>query len=705
MKKILLLTIIVVTTMLLHSNVKGQFVLTAMIDTVPTEIYHMCKGDTLDLNSVKSDYLMNNDFNTAQLGIGWSMNIGLVALYTNPCAPTGLPASGATIWFGGNAYPRNLVTVGYDVSCYSTCYVEFDMKYGANQNSINCESPDIGGLGDTADNGEGVHLLYSANGGLSWTQFTGIDQAPTGVYGTPSYVNGSGGYWTPVAGNAATGPYYTWNHYRNQLPATAISSNMKIRWYQNVASGNQFDHWGIDNVQISCPTQPYLEWRCIERPSWHYYDFDPPPFIADQEGTFHYIVSIIDLNGNNNCTESDTITVIVHDPIIDTNISSSSVIPICDGDSVALFAHGVGLVNYEWNTTPVINNDTIIVSPTTTTLYTVTAQDSMGCITPEDSILVIVNPFPVIDITNDTICINDTAMLVAIADTADTYLWTTVNETTPSILVSPSITTAYGVEVTTPFGCVDSSSATAVVNPLPVIQLTPNTTICRGNQATLTANGGDTYLWNTATADTTPSITVSPVDSITSYKVIVTTINDCIDSASVDVSIIPLPLPTISQEIDTLCKGAYTTIIASGGTSYLWNTGQITPSIYVRPLKTIIYNVMVSNSLNGVLCSENIAIQQTVRNCNVIYIPNSFSPSGYNTVFKPIGEIVISKTYQFAVYNRWGQMVFETKDINQGWDGRFNGKYVPAGAYIYYLRIDNGYEDPFEKIGTVTIIE
>ena len=50
-------------------------------------------------------------------------------------------------------------------------------------------------------------------------------------------------------------------------------------------------------------------------------------------------------------------------------------------------------------------------------------------------------------------------------------------------------------------------------------------------------------------------------------------------------------------------------------------------------------------------------------------------------------------------------MVFETTDVNQGWDGRFNGEYVPSGAYIYYLHIDNGYEEAYEKIGTVTVIK
>ncbi len=661
-----------------------------MIDSVPMSTYHLCKGDTLDLNSVKSDYLMNNNFNNSSVGTGWSTNV--TAMWTNPCPPNGLPAQGVALWLGANVFPRELITVGYNIHCYTTCNVEFDMKYGANQNSTNCESPD--------EPTEGVHLMYSITGGAPWTQFTGLDLAPSGTYGTPGYVNGSGGYWTPVSNNAATGPYYTWNHYKSQIPAAAFSTNTKIRWYQDLASGNNFDHWGIDNVQISCPTQPYLEWRCIERPSWHEFVFNPAPFIADQEGVFHYIVSIIDLTNNNHCPESDTITVFVHKPIV--NAISDLVICIGDTAILTVIDTSIGPLTYQWNTTPVTNNDTLIVNPIITTTYSITIEDSIGC-KASDTVVVTVNPLPVIEITNDTVCVGDTAILTAIAGINDTYLWDYNALTTPSISVSPMATTTYNVKVTTPFGCIDSSSVTAVVNPLPVIQLTPNTAICMGSQVTLTASGGNSYFWF-PTNDNTASITVSPTDPLTTYKVKVTSIENCIDSASVEVSTIPLPIPTISQEIDTLCKGAYTNISAGGGTSYHWNTGEITPVINVRPLHTFVYTVTVSNFLNNVLCSKDISIQQNVRNCNVIYVPNSFSPSGYNTVFKPIGEIVISKSYQFAIYNRWGQMVFETTDINQGWDGRFKGEIVPAGAYIYYLRIDNGYEDPFEKIGTVTLI-
>ena len=547
----------------------------------------------------------------------------------------------------------------------------------------------IAGAGDINDNGEGVHLLYSANGS-PWTQFPGID------------IPGSGGYWSPVANNTATGPYYSWNHYSNQLPIEAISYYTRIRWYQNVASGNAYDHWGIDNVQITCPTQPYISWYCPERSGWSYVGFDPPPFVVNQVDTFHYIVSIIDLMNNLNtdtCPQIDTITVIVHDPKV-------YVIPnlsICRGDTTILteIDTAIAPITYQWNTTPVANTATLTVHPIDTTTYIITIKDSLGC-KAKDTVTVNVIPLPIITTTNDSVCTGDTATISASGGVS--CEWST-GEINAIIHVAPLDTTAYQVKVTDQYGCKDTSSAIVVIYPKPIVQISPNATICLGSQTTLTASGGVSYLWSTSPSDTISYINVSPIISPTTYKVIVTDINECVDSATVDVSTISLPMPSISIEMDTICKGTYTTITASGGTSYLWNTGEVTPSISVRPLISSIYNVTISNIINNVECSKDTSIQQLVRNCNVIYVPNAFMPAGYNTVFKPIGDIAITKTYQFAIYNRWGQLVFETTDVNQGWDGRFNGEYVPAGAYIYYLLIDNGYEEPLEKIGTVTVIQ
>ena len=675
---------LIVTFLMLQLTSQSQFVLTARVDSIPTDSIDFCIGDTLDLDAVKTDFLMNNNFNNSSVGAGWSTNV--TALWSNPCAPTVPPASGIVLWFGSNIYPRELQTVNYDIHCYSNCYIEWDMKYGANQNTTNCESPD--------EPSEGIHLQWSINNGTTWTQFTG-EVAPSGVYGLPGYINGSGGYWTPVAGNAATGPYYSWNHYLTTLPLSAISYNTKFRWYQNLASGNTFDHWGVDNVQISCPTQLYVEWSCLELPFWHWYTMDPPPIILTQPGTYHYIVTIVDLTNNNHCNQSDTVVVKVHNPKVIIN-NGDTYESICYGDSTLLVAYGIGLSNYNWNTIPIIYNDSIIASPNTTTSYIVNAKDNLGCIA-KDTILVIVNPLPNIILNNDTICIGDTAILNASGGVG--YLWTPGNFTTSTIKVNPLTNTLYSVKVTTDSSCYNLDTSYVIVNALPVLQLS-NKTICYGDSLILSVSGGNKYLWNTL--DTTQSIKIFPKLN-TNYNVIVRDTNNCVDSTSALVEVIPLPIPGISKNLDTICKGSPIILTATGGSFYHWNTNEITSSIVVHPQYTNIYSVDVSNSVNGINCKSNISILIDVIDCNMLYIPNSFSPFGYNKIFKPIGLFNNYTSYRFIIYNRWGELIFETNNYDIGWDGKYKNEYVKSGSYIYYLSYQHN-DIIYEKTGTVTVI-
>ncbi len=705
MKKFIYLVFIL---FVINNYTKSQsefFKLTAGVNAVPMDTIHLCIGDTLKLHSWKDDYLMNNNFNNSSLGVGWTTNI--TPLWSNPCPPTNAPAGGVALWFGGSTFPRELKTVSYDISCYDICYVEFDMKYGANQNMVNCESPDIGGAGLITDGGEGVHLLYSNNGGLTWTQFTGIDNAPSGTYGTPSYISGSGGYWTPVAFNAAIGPYYQWNHYKCQIPAAGISTTTKIRWFQNVASGNSYDHWGIDNVQISCPTAPVLKWYIVGLDDPISFSFVPPPIVMNQDGVFKYYVAMEDNLYNNHCNEKDTVVVIVHNP--KDHIVVPDTVGICMGDSAVLVATSTPNSNivFRWTTLPPTNNDTLIVHSTISGFYEIRASDTTFgahdvCFSFDTVHLVVEQP-PIIQLLNDTVCIGDTAILFANAPGQNSYLWNYNSITDDTLKVAPAITSLYKVIVSSTFGCKDSATASIIVNPRPTINISNNTEICMGKSTTLTATGGNRFLWR-PDGQTTSSIVVSPTQPTNTYTAIVFDANNCSDSSTVDVSVIPYPIVSISTEQDTICKGNMTTITAEGGTYYDWSNGDNTPVIYVKPSRTTEYKVSIGNNMNNLICSKDTNITINVIDCNFLYVPNSFSPQGLNQVFRPVGEMTTPTNYTFEIFNRWGALVFSTNDVNKGWDGKIDGEYATPGVYIYKLNIKFEYELPIQKNGTVTII-
>lgn len=87
-----------------------------------------------------------------------------------------------------------------------------------------------------------------------------------------------------------------------------------------------------------------------------------------------------------------------------------------------------------------------------------------------------------------------------------------------------------------------------------------------------------------------------------------------------------------------------------------------------------------------------------------LFIPNAFMPEGVNNVFKPVTIYVQSDSYLFQVYNRWGQMVFESNDPDLGWDGSSGGKDNPQGAYVYFISFVSSDGQTFTKRGTVTLI-
>ncbi len=116
------------------------------------------------------------------------------------------------------------------------------------------------------------------------------------------------------------------------------------------------------------------------------------------------------------------------------------------------------------------------------------------------------------------------------------------------------------------------------------------------------------------------------------------------------------------------------------------------------------YSVLVMNTLNGVTCSDTISATQFVKICNMIYFPTAIVPTGYNREFKPMGEFSKTSSYYWAIYNRWGEKLFETTDTDAYWDGKYKGELVPTGVYVFYFKMVNSINEIYEKTGTVTVV-
>lgn len=87
-----------------------------------------------------------------------------------------------------------------------------------------------------------------------------------------------------------------------------------------------------------------------------------------------------------------------------------------------------------------------------------------------------------------------------------------------------------------------------------------------------------------------------------------------------------------------------------------------------------------------------------------VYVANAFTPGGYNPIYKPIGSYIESNEYYFAIYSRWGEKIFETTDVNEGWNGYYKGNLCKMGVYTYYVRCKLSNGKDFQKRGSVNLV-
>lgn len=87
-----------------------------------------------------------------------------------------------------------------------------------------------------------------------------------------------------------------------------------------------------------------------------------------------------------------------------------------------------------------------------------------------------------------------------------------------------------------------------------------------------------------------------------------------------------------------------------------------------------------------------------------VFVPNAMMPKGINNTLKPVGAFISGEGYLFSVYNRWGQLVFESHNPSDAWDGTFDGAYVPQGVYVYLLRFTTAAGEMVMRKGTVAVL-
>lgn len=218
---------------------------------------------------------------------------------------------------------------------------------------------------------------------------------------------------------------------------------------------------------------------------------------------------------------------------------------------------------------------------------------TLGCLSTLTPVTVTVVPAPPITITGPTYyCPNTSATLTASG--VSSYTWSPgVN--TNSLVINPTTNTTYTVSGTLFANCNSTAAINITVSPLPVISgvVTPSL-LCVGNTASIVANGASTYTWSTG-GSTSNSVTAAPLVT-TSYSVTGTSAEGCIDGGLISVNVNTITLGITSNT--AICIGNSAVLVATGATSYLWNTGLPFPSLTVNPTVLTSYTVNATDAYN-----------------------------------------------------------------------------------------------------------
>ncbi|MGZ5253387.1 MAG: gliding motility-associated C-terminal domain-containing protein [Flavitalea sp.] len=230
------------------------------------------------------------------------------------------------------------------------------------------------------------------------------------------------------------------------------------------------------------------------------------------------------------------------------------------------------------------------------------------------------------------------------------------------------------------------------------VSLGRDTLFCDGSGYTLTIPGYRSYTWSDASKDSSLAITRSGT-----YFITVEDYCGTISSDTVVVAIAEVPLVKPRLPRDTaLCSGDSLFIMAGEGyASYLWNTGST--DVYIIATMPGEYSVLVSNP-EGCTAADTIRILPGTCSEFLVF-PNAFTPNndGKNDRFKPFTNQEIT-AYHLVIFNRWGQKVYESKKINEGWDGQPVVSKDKSSTYVYFCRYQVAKEKERVVRGTITLV-
>lgn len=434
-------------------------------------------------------------------------------------------------------------------------------------------------------------------------------------------------------------------------------------------------------------------------------------------------------SGTTNCisTATTNIDVNVAVPAFPTNNG-----PICEGTTLNLNVAAAS--TYTWNgpggyisnqQNPTIPNATVNENG----VYSVTLTSVSGCTTTATtSVTIIPLPVPIVS-NNGPLCSGQDLNLSGSGSTV--YSWSGPNGFF-SNLASPTIPNATPAEsgvynlIAGVGACTVAVSTNVSVNPSPTASMGYSGAVCAGLPIYFTGNGGTTYSWQGpggfGSSAQNPTLNVSSFGNSGTYTLTVADAVGCTNSATLSVLVFSIPVadfnfspirPVINGENDVYFTDASYHANVVSWNWFFMNTAEFTstsqnPSFHYENPGEYVVALVVKSDFG---CTDTILKPIKVYEDYGLYVPNVFTPNGdgLNDIFQPKG-FGITK-FQMMIYDRWGEKVYETSDIEKGWDGKKQSKHDvnyatgPDGSYTWQIKLTNVFGEAKEFTGHVILMK
>ena len=392
---------------------------------------------------------------------------------------------------------------------------------------------------------------------------------------------------------------------------------------------------------------------------------------------------------------------------------------VCRGQTFRPTVTGNPLITYQWTptagiATPNLPNPNILAD--TSAMYIVKGIYP-GCPDIVDSFYLDVQPNPVVNLEGKySVCKFDTIHLhptvVPNWYTHYIYSWTPAtfldDPNVSSVVFKGGDSMKLVLTVTTPHGCIGIDSTLINVYPGNFAKLDTSVIVCPRDSVQLTASGASFYRWHPGIY-LDDSMSATPwVHAVTSqsYTVVATSQYGCHDTVSANVTVRPNAVLNLGDSV-TLSPGeSYHIQPGTNCVSFAWfppaglNNFEIADPIATPEVSTLY--VVHGKTEWGCLAVDSISIHI---DAGALYgVPNAFTPGGSVNAKLLLIKRGDATLNFFRIFNRWGNMVFETKNIEEGWDGKFHGVPQPFGVFVYQLEATAKNGKIFQKHGNVTLI-